>query len=170
MSASAVIAIFLVTVIAMEAFAYAMHRWVMHGPGWILHASHHRLRIGVFEANDLYALIFALPSIALLYAGVNLGWGGWAIGAGAGIAAYGAIYFGFHDVIVHKRIAHHHVARSRYMKRIVQAHLLHHAVHTKKDAVSFGFLWAPPAARLAEELARSGRTGVRAPAAAERLP
>src|SRR3954453_20997091 len=164
MAGAAIIAIFLITIIAMEGFAYGMHRWVMHGPGWILHASHHRPRPGRFEANDLYALIFAMPSILLLYGGVDLGWGGWAIGVGAGIAAYGAIYFGFHDVIVHKRIGHHHVARSAYMKRIVQAHKLHHAVATKEGAVSFGFLWAPPAATLAEELARRGRRGVRAPA------
>src|ERR1700733_13533591 len=132
MSGSAVIAFFLITVIGMEGFAYAMHRWVMHGPGWFLHASHHRPRPGRFEANDLYALIFALPSILLLYGGVNLGWGGWAIGVGAGIAAYGAIYFGFHDIFVHKRIAHRAAPRSLYMKRIVQAHLLHHAVYTKE--------------------------------------
>jgi beta-carotene 3-hydroxylase len=161
------LAILLATIVAMEGFAYAMHRWVMHGPGWILHASHHRPRPGRFEANDLYALIFAMPSIILLYGGVNLGWGGWAIGVGAGIAAYGAIYFGFHDVIVHKRIAHRYVARSRYMKRIVQAHRLHHAVETKAGTVSFGFLWAPPAAGLAQELAKRGQRGVRAPA--ERL-
>src|SRR3954447_3317099 len=161
---AAVITTFLATLIAMEGFAYVMHRWVMHGPGWFLHASHHRPRLGRFEANDLYALIFALPSILLLYGGVNLGWGGWAIGIGAGIAGYGAIYFGFHDVIVHKRIAHRHVARSRYMKRIVQAHLLHHAVQTKEDAVSFGFLWAPPAAQLAAQLASRGQKGIRAPA------
>jgi beta-carotene 3-hydroxylase len=160
----AVIAIFLAALLAMEGFAYAMHRWVMHGPGWILHASHHRPRTGRFEANDLYAIVFALPSILLLYGGVNLGWGGWAIGIGAGIAGYGAVYFGFHDVIVHKRIAHRRVARSRYMKRIVQAHLLHHAVAAKAGAVSFGFLWAPPAAGLAEELARQGQQGVRVPA------
>jgi beta-carotene 3-hydroxylase len=160
-----IILIFLATVIGMEGFAYLMHRWVMHGPGWFLHASHHRRRTGRFEANDLYAVIFALPSILLIEGGVNLGWGGWAIGVGAGIAAYGAIYFGFHDVIVHKRIAHRYVARSRYMKRIVQAHLLHHAVETKHGNVSFGFLWAPPAADLAEELARRERKGVRAPSA-----
>ena len=158
------IASFLATLVAMEGFAYVMHRGVMHGPGWFLHASHHRPRLGRFEANDLYALIFALPSILLLYGGVNLGWGAWAIGMGAGIAGYGAIYFGFHDVIVLKRIAHRYVARSRYMKRIVQAHLLHHAVQTKHGTVSFGFLWAPPAAALAETLAQRGFKGVRAPA------
>jgi beta-carotene 3-hydroxylase len=152
---------FAATLLAMEGVAYGAHRWVMHGPGWVLHASHHRPRTGRFEANDAYALIFALPSVALLYGGVNLGWGSWAVGAGAGIAAYGAIYFGFHDVIVHGRIAHRYVARSRYMKRIVQAHRLHHAVETRAGAVSFGFLWAPPAEVLSAELKRRGHAGVR---------
>jgi beta-carotene 3-hydroxylase len=137
----------------------------MHGPGWFLHASHHRPRDGAFELNDLYAAIFAVPSIALLYMGVHLGmWPGltW---IGAGIAAYGAIYFGFHDVIVHRRVPHRYVARSRYMKRIVQAHRLHHAVEAKQGAVSFGFLWAPPAERLKAQLARRGGAGMRAPSA-----
>ncbi|HEX8639851.1 MAG TPA: sterol desaturase family protein [Allosphingosinicella sp.] len=156
-------ALFLATVMAMEAVAYAAHRWVMHGPGWFLHASHHRAHGGRFEANDLYAVIFALPSITLIFGGVNLGWGSWTIWVGAAIAAYGAIYFGFHDVIVHKRIAHRYVARSPYMKRIVQAHRLHHAVETKAGAVSFGFLWAPPAERLKSELQRRERVGMRAP-------
>lgn len=148
------IPLFLATLAAMEGVAYAAHRWVMHGPGWFLHASHHRARTGAFELNDLYAAIFALPSIALLYMGVGLGgWPGFAW-IGAGIAAYGAIYFGFHDVVVHRRLPHRYVARSAYMKRIVQAHRLHHAVEEKHGAVSFGFLWAPPAHRLTAELKR----------------
>ena len=49
------------------------------------------------------------------------------------------------------------------MKRIVQAHRLHHAVETKAGTVSFGFLYAPPAEMLKAELARRGREGVRAP-------
>jgi len=156
--------LFVATIVLMEGFAYVAHRWVMHGPGWFLHASHHRPRLGRFEANDLYALIFALPSILLLYGGVNLGWGGWAIGMGAGIAGYGAIYFGFHDVIVHRRLAHRYVPRSDYMKRIVQAHRLHHAVESKHGTVSFGFLVAPRPEALKAELARRNRAGVRAPA------
>jgi beta-carotene 3-hydroxylase len=140
--------LFLGTIAAMEGIAYAAHRWVMHGPGWFLHASHHRPRSGTFEANDWYAAIFAIPSILLLYMGVRLGWGTGYTWMGAGIAAYGAIYFGFHDVIVHRRIGHRYVARSSYMKRIVQAHRLHHAVETKEGTVSFGFLWAPKAAVL----------------------
>ncbi len=160
--------IFLATVIGMEGFAYAAHRWLMHGPGWFLHESHHRPRTGNWELNDLYAVIFAVPSITLLYGGVNLGWGSWAIWVGAGIAAYGAIYFGFHDVIVHKRLNHRYVPRSTYMKRIVQAHRLHHAVETKEGTVSFGFLYAPPPEVLKAELKRRERAGVRAPAGVNR--
>ncbi len=82
---------------------------------------------------------------------------------GAGIAAYGAIYLGFHDIIVHRRVGHRYVPRSRYMKRIVQAHRLHHAVETKEGTVSFGFLIAPRPEALKRELARRDRAGVRAP-------
>lgn len=157
------ILIFVATVLGMEGFAYVMHRWVMHGPGWFLHASHHRPREGHWELNDLYAVIFAVPSIVLLLGGVQLGWWpGWAW-IGAGIAAYGAIYFGFHDVIVHRRIATRYLPKSAYMKRIVQAHRLHHAVETKHGTVSFGFLWAPRPDALKAELKRRDMAGVRAP-------
>ncbi|SNS56067.1 beta-carotene 3-hydroxylase [Sphingomonas laterariae] len=154
---------FLVALAAMEAVAYAAHRWIMHGPGWFLHRSHHRPRDGWFEANDLYAVIFALPSIGLIYAGVQLGWGAAYAWAGAGIAAYGAIYFGFHDVVVHRRIAHRYVPRSAYMKRIVQAHRLHHAVETRTGGVSFGFLVAPRPEALKAELAAGERRALRKP-------
>jgi beta-carotene 3-hydroxylase len=164
-SSFALVLLFLATVAAMEGFAYVMHRCVMHGPGWILHASHHRPRTGMWELNDLYFVIFAAPSILLLLGGVQLGWGDWATVVGAGIAAYGAIYLGFHDIIVHRRVGHRYVPRSPYMKRIVQAHRLHHAVETKHGTVSFGFLVAPAPEALKAELARRGRQGVREPAA-----
>ena len=157
------ISLFFITILAMEGVAYVAHRWVMHGPGWFLHESHHRHRETLFELNDLYALIFAIPSIVLLLGGVQLGWGEWAAWVGAGIAAYGAIYFGFHDVIVHQRIGHRYVARSAYMKQIVQAHRLHHATSGKHGAVSFGFLWAPPADLLKGQLALSERATIREP-------
>jgi len=157
------IAIFLATVLAMEGVAYAAHRWVMHGPGWFLHASHHRPREGHWELNDLYAAIFAIPSIVLLLGGVQLGWWPGFTWIGAGIAAYGAIYFGFHDVIVHQRLPHRYVARWRYIKRIVQAQRIHHAFEAKHGAVSYGFLWAPRPAALKAELKRRERAGVRAP-------
>ena len=144
--------LFVLTIAAMEGVAYVAHRWIMHGPGWFLHASHHSPRTGNWELNDLYAVIFAVPSFVLLLGGVQLGWWPGFAWIGAGIAAYGAIYFGFHDVIVHKRLPHRYVARSRYMKRIVQAHRLHHAVESKHGTVSFGFLWAPRAELLKRQL------------------
>ncbi len=160
------ILLFLATIAAMEVVAYAAHRWVMHGPGWVLHASHHRPRAGRWELNDLYAVIFALPSILLLLGGVQLGWGEWAVWTGAGIAAYGAIYFGFHDVIDHKRLNHRYLPKSDYMKRIDQAHRLHHVVETKGGTVSYGFLGAPRPEVLKTELKRRERAGVRSPSSA----
>ena len=156
--------LFAATVIGMEAVAYGLHRWVMHSRvGWRLHESHHRERTGWFEANDLYGILFALPSIALIYAGVHSQMGTWAAWVGAGIAAYGIVYFGFHDVIVHGRVAHRIVPRSRYFKRIVQAHKLHHAVRGREGAVSFGFVYAPPVERLKQALGASAKAEVRAP-------
>ncbi|MEO6580760.1 MAG: beta-carotene hydroxylase [Sphingomicrobium sp.] len=157
------ILLWLVTVVAMEGFAYGMHRWVMHGPGWFLHESHHRARDGWFELNDLYALIFALPSIVLINRGIMGGLGPWAVPVGVGIATYGMIYFGFHDVIVHRRMTHHYVPKSAYMKRIVQAHRLHHAVESKHHGLSFGFLVAPPVDKLMIQL-DSSRAKLRQPA------
>ena len=157
----------LLTVAFMEGFAYVMHRWVMHGPGWVLHKSHHRPRSGRFELNDLYGAIFAIPSIVLIYGGTVAGWGDWATAVGVGIATYGAIYFGFHDVIVHKRVGHTYVPRSSYMKRIVQAHRMHHALESKEHGISFGFLVAPPIEALKKQLAQS-EAKLRQPAGVKR--
>ena len=158
--------IFLATLAGMEGFAYVMHRWVMHGPGWFLHASHHRVRTGWFEWNDLYAVIFAVPSIVLIELGVSRGIP-WVTAIGAGIAGYGAIYFGFHDWIVHRRVPHRVVPRSSYFKRIVQAHRIHHVVESKHGTVSFGFLYAPPVQVLKEQLRANGQAELRMPALAD---
>ena len=49
--------LFLLTIVAMEAVAYAAHRWVMHGPGWFLHKSHHRPRDGSAAAGARLAAV-----------------------------------------------------------------------------------------------------------------
>lgn len=153
--------LFFATIAFMEGVAYVVHRWVMHGPGWFLHESHHRPRTGNWELNDLYFVIFAIPSIALLIGGTSGAWPAWCTWVGAGIAGYGAIYLGFHDMIVHRRIETGYVPRSSYMKRIVQAHRLHHVVETKHGTVSFGFIYAPRPEALKAELKRRERAGVR---------
>ncbi|MFN8091187.1 MAG: sterol desaturase family protein [Vicinamibacteria bacterium] len=135
-----VLGLLLATFLAMEGVAYLMHRYLMHGPLWFLHESHHRPRQGWFELNDLFGIFFAVPSMVLIYLGTHgqppL------LGVGLGMTAYGAAYFGFHDVIVHRRIRHSFVPRHPYLKRIVRAHLIHHRTLTREGAVSFGFLYA----------------------------
>jgi beta-carotene 3-hydroxylase len=134
--------LFLGSLIAMEVVAYLTHRFLMHGPLWFLHRSHHEPHDHRVEKNDLFGLFFAIPSIALIYLGTHgyppLLW------IGLGMTAYGAIYFGFHDVLVHRRLDHGVKPKSRYMKRIVQAHHIHHSTRVKDGAQSFGFLYAPP--------------------------
>jgi beta-carotene 3-hydroxylase len=141
---------FFLALALMEGVAYFSHKYVMHGFGWVLHKSHHSPREGRFELNDLYAAIFAMPSIALIYLGTS-GYP-WALWAGLGVAGYGLIYFGFHDVIVHRRIHHEWRPKSRYMQRIIHAHRLHHATDEKEGCVSYGFIYAPPVPVLRAEM------------------
>ena len=143
-------AIFLATFLGMEAVAWATHKYLMHGRLWILHESHHRERHGRFELNDLFGVFFALISMLLIYLGVA-GTPG-ALWVGLGMAAYGLMYFLVHDVMVHQRVRHMFVPRSGYLRRIYQAHRLHHAVEERDGAVSFGFLYAPPPEKLAAEI------------------
>jgi beta-carotene 3-hydroxylase len=163
MTLSSGVLLFLATVAIMEGVAYVAHRWIMHGFGWFLHESHHRARTGFWELNDWYFVMFATPSIILLIGGTAGLLDSWAIWVGAGIAGYGAIYLGFHDIIVHRRLDSGYVPRWSYMKRIVQAHRIHHIVETKDGTVSFGFLVAPAPEVLKAKLTAGGRVGVRAP-------
>jgi beta-carotene 3-hydroxylase len=144
------VACFITALAVMEWVAWVTHKYVMHGFLWNLHASHHRPRAGRFERNDWFAVFFATPSIALIYLGNN----GYppALWGGLGVAAYGLIYFVFHDVIVHRRIDTGYTPTSLYMRRIVHAHRLHHAVSEKHGAVSFGFVYAPPIPVLRAEM------------------
>lgn len=138
------------TVVAMEIAALAVHKYVMHGFGWGWHRSHHEPRTSLLEKNDLYALLFAVPSIALFTIGADLYpplyW------VGVGTAVYGVLYALVHDGLVHRRFPFLKPPRGGYLKRLVQAHRLHHASQDRTRAVSFGFLYAPPVRRLKREL------------------
>lgn len=144
------ILLFVATVVGMEVFAWAMHRYVMHGVLWSWHRSHHEPHDGMLEKNDLFALVFALPAIALLAFGQDL-WS-WARPVGLGITAYGLIYAWFHDGLVHRRYPTGLSGRSAFWRKRIQAHRLHHAVRTRDGGVSFGFLWVRPVRALKAEL------------------
>lgn len=147
----------------MEAVAYVGHRWAMHGFLWSLHKSHHEPRRGTFEKNDWFAVMGALPAIVLIIWGSLRGFNAmWWIGMG--ITGYGAIYFGFHDIIVHRRLKHGWNPQQRYLKRIVQAHRLHHVVESKAGTVSYGFLYAPPIRELKAQLEANGQGRIRSSA------
>jgi len=131
---------FLLGLFGMEGVAYATHKWIMHGPLWILHASHHRDRQGFFEANDLFGVFFSLPSMALIARGVQ-GHPEF-LGLGLGMAAYGAVYLFIHDMLTHKRFGSLPLPRHPYLLRLVQAHRIHHSRDEKDGTRNFGFLWA----------------------------
>lgn len=137
------IAAFAGAAIGMEWVARMMHRYVMHGTGWCLHYDHHNKKRGLFEKNDLYFFFFAGLSFVLIFFGLRAGWYEMAA-AGFGVALYGLGYVLFHDIMFHRRIPGLKIKPStRYLKRIINAHRMHHATVTRGGAVSFSFLWAP---------------------------
>lgn len=146
-------AAFFGALVAMEGVAWATHRYLMHGPMWVWHRSHHEPRRGAFELNDLFAVVFAAIAIGLFAVGAWTKIGA-LTAAAAGVTAYGALYALVHDGLVHRRFWLPIRPRHGYLLRLVQAHHLHHLVHAKIGAVSFGFLWPMAPERLAETLKR----------------
>lgn len=144
--------IFVAAFAGMEGVAYLTHRYVMHGFLWSLHESHHIPRQGLFEKNDWFVFWFAAPSILLIWLGVNVE--PLLLPVGLGMTAYGFCYFAFHDGIVHRRLPIRYRGKNAYMKRIIQAHFVHHATTGKEGAVSFGFLYAGPVDELDAERRR----------------
>ena len=142
---------FLAGLLAMEGVAWGMHRYVMHGFLWRWHRSHHEPRRGWFEFNDLFAFVFAGIAIAMFFIGALPGlravwWGA------MGVTAYGVLYALVHDGLVHWRFPFPIKPTRGYLLRLVRAHHLHHKVHTKEGAVSFGFLFPADPERLAAQL------------------
>ena len=127
----------------MEGVAWFTHKYIMHGFLWSWHKSHHKVHPHVLERNDLFALVFSIPSFLTIYLGSNNLNIRWLMYVGFGILGYGLFYFLFHDIIVHRRIKIPFRAKSKYMKRIMRAHYLHHEKHTKEGGEAFGFLYAP---------------------------
>ncbi len=133
----------LATFLAWEGIAWFSHKYIMHGFLWCWHESHHRASHRPFERNDLFALIFSLPSIVLFYLGVHARFNPFLTAAAVGVLGYGIFYFIFHDVIVHQRVKLRIRIKSRYLRRMINAHYAHHEKHTRDGCEAFGFLYAP---------------------------
>lgn len=132
----------LATVVVMEFVAWFAHKYVMHGLLWDWHEDHHKPhheKHGFFEKNDLFFLVFAIPSAASYIVGSSTSHF-WLFFVGVGISIYGLIYFLIHDVYIHQRFKWFRQLDSKYSRAILRAHGAHHAKHTKEDCESFGLL------------------------------
>lgn len=138
-------AIVIVVFMIMEPLTYLAHRYVMHGVGWVLHASHHRPRETRIELNDAFPLIFASLTIILLAIGTSFHSVGVLVPIGIGITLYGAVYSFVHDVYIHGRFFR--VERIAFLEPIKRAHVLHHLY----DGEPYGMLMPIVPRRIREQ-------------------
>lgn len=133
--------VIVVTFFFMEGVAWFLHKYVMHGFGWFLHEDHHRAHKGNIEKNDVFGLFFSIFAFLLIMTGVM---GGYDIRVplGIGVTSYGFGYFIVHDTFFHRRLKIKYRPKSNYVKRILNAHRVHHQKSTAHTGVCFGFLYA----------------------------
>ncbi|PIN26454.1 Beta-carotene 3-hydroxylase [Handroanthus impetiginosus] len=129
--------------VGMEMWARWAHRALWHASLWHMHESHHRPREGPFELNDIFAIINAVPAIALMsYGFFNKGlFPGLCFGAGLGITVFGIAYMFVHDGLVHRRFPVGPIADVPYFRKVAAAHQLHHS--DKFSGVPYGLFLGP---------------------------
>ena len=126
--------ILIATFFFMEFVAWCTHIFLMHGIMWYFHKDHHQIEPGFFERNDVFFLIFAIPSWLFIMLGMMsknyvLVW------IGFGIACYGASYFLVHDVYIHRRFNWLRNIDHPYFYAIRKAHKIHHKNIGKEKSI-----------------------------------
>lgn len=137
-------AIIVGTFILTEFSAWANHKYIMHGLMWYFHSDHHKKNHkSWFERNDVFFLMYAIPSWLLIMFGMmnNFAWYTW---VGFGIALYGLAYFFVHDIIIHQRFKILTKSKNIYVLALRRAHKMHHKHIGKYDGESFGMLFIHP--------------------------
>ncbi|MFL0685169.1 MAG: sterol desaturase family protein [Algoriphagus aquaeductus] len=125
----------------MEFSGWFIHKYLMHGPLWMIHKTHHQPSKSFFEWNDVFSLIFGSVAVILILLGIDtLDYRFW---MGVGISLYGLLYFILHDVMVHRRLKWFDRPKNTFLKGIFKAHQAHHKTNLKDDAVSFGLFVVP---------------------------
>jgi beta-carotene 3-hydroxylase len=115
----------------------------MHGFGWFLHEDHHEPGYPhVFEKNDAFFIVFAVPSMALFFLGTYTPQT-YLFYIGLGILCYGIAYFLVHDVLIHQRFKWFKRTNNWYLKALRKAHKVHHKNMGKEDSQCFGMLFVP---------------------------
>jgi len=85
----------------MEGVAWFTHKYIMHGFLWSWHKSHHEPRHGIFELNDLFAVVFgSIGASLIIFGSFEMDYRFY---LGLGVSLYGLAYFLVHDVFVHQR-------------------------------------------------------------------
>ncbi|HRB71992.1 beta-carotene hydroxylase [Flavobacterium sp. WV_118_3] len=131
------------TFIVMEGATWVIHKYVMHGFLWFLHKDHHdHSNAGVLEKNDYFFVIFALPTILMMYFGANQGFN-YLFFIGLGIMLYGMAYFFVHDIFIHQRMKLFKYTENPYFLALRRAHKQHHKHIGKEEGECFGFLYVP---------------------------
>ena len=126
---------------AMEFSGWAIHKYLMHGPLWVIHKTHHQPSKSFFELNDLFSVVFGSIAVVLILLGVEeLDYRFW---MGIGISLYGVLYFVLHDVLVHRRLKWFERPKNSFLEGIFKAHQAHHRTNQKEDAISFGLFVVP---------------------------
>jgi len=147
----------LVVAAAMEPWARVLHGHVWHHRLWTIHRSHHGRRAGRFETNDALSAAHAPIAAALVVIGCNLhGWlSAVTLGVGAGMTLFGISYVIVHDGLVHGRLPVAFLSKIPVLRRIRDAHAVHHA----KGAAPYGLFLGP------RELGRTRRLVTQIPRA-----
>lgn len=131
------------TFLIMEMITWCTHKFVMHGFLWYLHEDHHQPKYqNVFEKNDAFFIIFAIPSIMLICYGTTPAIN-YLFFIGLGILFYGIAYFLIHDVLIHQRFKWFKNIKSPYLLGLRKAHKIHHKHLGKEDGECFGMLYVP---------------------------
>lgn len=128
--------------LGMEFVAWFTHKYVMHGFLWNLHKDHHDGGYHPFQKNDMFFLVFAIPSWLFIMFGL-MNHQGWLAAIGFGIFVYGWCYFLIHDVVIHQRFKWFERSNNRYIKVMRWAHKMHHKNRGKENGESFGLLIVP---------------------------
>mgnify|MGYP001365222180 CR=1 FL=1 len=138
----------------MEFVAWSNHKYIMHRLLWRWHQDHHRKdrqeympeKTGErrFEKNDRFFVIYALPAMVLMVAGILSG-NDSLVFIGIGISLYGFTYFVVHDLMIHQRIPVPFLFKNHnfYTKAIIRAHTSHHRPKSQNDFHNYGLLIVP---------------------------
>jgi len=132
--------IVLITFILTEFSAWANHKYIMHGVMWYFHADHHKKdHQSWFERNDLFFIIYAVPSWLLIMFGMMNQFACYSLVVFV-ILLYGLAYFFVPDLFIHQRFKVFTKTKNVYVLALRRAHKMHHKNIGKEGGESFGML------------------------------